>query len=479
MVGTDTHVANSPEQFAAITTDWKTRNNQEEGQYANLFSWLYSIINSTNTIIEYSKKEDIDWTGDGKNPTENKNRILAEARAIRAWAYRHLTYCWGDVPLNLNMALGSNIKTDWERSPVAEVRSQILSDFLFAEKYLSVNPSTPGKITKGAVQHYLAELYLTVGKPDSALFWADKVVSNPDYALITDRYGVKKDEPGVPFMDMFYEGNTNREEGNTEALWVFQYGYNISGGGTNNSRYWFLGRYWQMSWGGIAPLSITIERGGRGQGWVSLTKYAINNYEPWDDRYSDHAIKKYFILRDENANAPATADLLPVGYNYGDTLWIDMTGDVDTEDMRLNWPYSRKVEGVLPNDLTSGSTYHDWIYLRSAETYLLKAEAQLLNGSPADAANTINILRRRSNASDINASDVDIDFILDERARELLFEENRRYTLLRTNKWLERVKKYNKKGGDTASERDELFPIPISVINANLTSPMQQNPGYN
>ena len=110
---------------------------------------------------------------------------------------------------------------------------------------------------------------------------------------------------------------------------------------------------------------------------------------------------------------------------------------------------------------------------------MLKAEAQLKLNDPEGAAETINIIRRRSKASEISAGDVTIDFILDERSRELFNEEYRRYTLLRTGKWYERTKAHNTFGGEKISLRDTIFPIPQSVIDANLSSPMPQNPGYN
>ena len=87
-------------------------------------------------------------------------------------------------------------------------------------------------------------------------------------------------------------------------------------------------------------------------------------------------------------------------------------------------------------------------------------------------------MRRRSNASEINAEDVNLDFILDERSRELVTEEHRRHTLLRTGKWLERTRAHNRNGGQLIVERDTLFPIPQAVIDANLTQEMPQNPGY-
>ena len=463
--------------FNTIAFEWGDVNNPSQDFYSNVFEWLYSIVNASNTIIEFVEKnsDDIDW-----KDIDNKNRVLAEARAVRGWAYRHLSFGWGDVPLNLDPSIGSFIKTDWQRAPVSEVREQIISDLLFAEKIIPNEAFLPGRMTKGAVQHYLSEMYLTINKPDSGLYWANQVINNGAYRLITNRYGVKSNQPGVPFMDMFQDGNTNREEGNTEALWVFQFENNVIGGGTNGiMRRHHISRYVNINIGGVAPLQYTIERGGYGLGRMSLTKWAINNYEPQDDRGSHYAIRKFFILRDATDNAPSAADRLPPGWNYGDTLHLNWNVDISPQsNSRTNWPYSRKVEDVDPANISGSNGFKDAIYLRIAETYLLRAEAQYLLGNLDNAAESINILRRRANASEISASDVTIDFILDERSRELVLEEHRRYTLLRTGKWLERTRKYNFYGGERISEKDILFPIPQIVIDANLTEVMPQNPGY-
>ena len=131
-----------------------------------------------------------------------------------------------------------------------------------------------------------------------------------------------------------------------------------------------------------------------------------------------------------------------------------------------------------PVDVGGSPSFKDYLYLRLGETYLLRAEAQLLLGQLNEAAESINVLRRRANANEITAGDVNIDFILDERSRELVTEEHRRYTLLRTGKWLERTRLYNARGGELVTERDRLFPIPQVVIDANLTQDMPNNPGY-
>jgi len=482
MNGTDNMVTNhSVSGFSSIAGTWGSNNNPSVAHYAGIFDWLYKIVNAANTIINAAEgNDDIDWTGGSAGAQENKSRVIGEAKAVRAWAYRHLTYCWGDVPLNLNTALGSTIRTDWERAPLEQVRRQIVADLRYANQYVPLEASLPGRITRGAVQHYLSEIYLTLNQPDSALYWANQVINTPNYKLITSRYGVRSNQPGVAFMDMFYDGNSNREEGNTEALWVFQFDFQVNGGGEGNMRRHHISRYSTFRVGTVTPLQLTVERGGAGYGRMSLTKWAIDSYEPQDDRGSNYAVRKFFILKDAAANAPFEADRLPAGYAYGDTIWLDWRTDITTAaNGKTNWPFSRKTDWANPSNVGGNPSYNDQIYLRLADTYLLKAEAQMRLNDLNGAAETINVIRRRANASLVSASDVTVDFLLDERSRELVLEEHRRYTLLRHGKWLERTRLYNKRGGEQISERDVLFPIPQSVIDANLTRSMPQNPGYN
>lgn len=472
--------------FVVCAQLWGDLNSPENTNLSSCFTWLYRIINAANTIINNAQtKTDINWLSGATPADVNRDRVIGEARAIRAWAYRHLTYMWGDVPLNLQESLGSTIKTDWERTPVNEVRKQIISDLLFAESHIPVEPSVSGKITRGAVQHYLAEMYLVNNKPDSALYWADRAINTPQYRLVTARYGVERSLPGTPFSDMFREGNANRNQGNTEALWVWQWGYGTTGGegdapgGNNIMRRWHASEWYEYSIGGVRPLIVTVDRGGRAQAKISFTKFAMDLYEPKDDRGSYHIIRKFFTLRNASQNAPMAADRLPAGYAYGDTIWMRWNQDITYTRVPVrNWPYSRKYDSADPLNPTGPTSNKDQPYLRLAETYLLKAEAQLRLKQKDEAAATINILRQRANASPVTAANITLDFILDERSRELIFEEHRRYTLLRTHKWIERTRLYNKNGGQNIAARDSLFPIPQSVIDANLTSPMPQNPGW-
>jgi len=296
------------------------------------------------------------------------------------------------------------------------------------------------------------------------------------------------DPSGSPFGDMFKHtpegfGNQNREDGNTEALWVFQFKlYDLDGQGHEMNRA-VTGEYNLIRQDGLS-LQHTYARGGRGKSYFTPTRYWINSYEPQDDRAQNYIMRKFFILKNEADNDPGNgADLLPDStWAFGDTIWLDWSEENQPTAAHKkvpNWPFSRKGEGTDPNDVTGADFGHsDQIYLRLADTYLLKAEAQFKLGQSDAAATTINIIRERSNATPITGADVTIDFILDERSRELIIEEERRYTLLRTHKWLERTAKYNAYGGELIAPRDTIFPIPQTVIDANLTGPFPQNPGW-
>lgn len=447
-----------------LYNDWGVANNPTVGGFNLEWAWLYETINAANTIIGRAEKPDVVWTAAEKNST------LAEARAMRAWCYRHLTYLWGAVPLTLTEASGSNIKTDWERNSVAEVRAAMEADWLFAEQYLPETSVNQGKLLKGAVQHYLAELYLAEGKNDKARDYALKVTTNPNYKLVTARYGVNAAKPGTPFSDIFLDGNSNRSQGNTEALWVMQAEINVIGGEPNNimRRYW-VNRYYSIIVGGKSPFLVTADNGGRGIGRFAPTKWALNIYPAGDDRGSDFAWRFSYVI-----NNPAG---VPAGYTLGATFNLDRTSNEKLNNP--NWPSTRKWDYTSPVNPNEDRAYNDQVYIRSAETYLILAEAYLKLGSLGDAATAINALRTRAHAPLVSASDITLDFILDERSRELFSEEERRYTLVRTGKLLERVRLYNVIAKNKIADRDVLLPIPQSVINANLSKPMAQNPGYN
>jgi hypothetical protein len=377
--------------------------------------------------------------------------------------------------LNLEESKGSTIRTDWDRNSRAEVRKAMEADLLFAEANMADPAINAARFPKAVATHYLAELYLTVGDNAKAKAKALSLTTSPLYKIVTARYGVRRTLPGTAFTDMFLDGNSNRSEGNTEALWVMQNEYLSAGAENNIMRRWWVNRYERITVGGKTPITFSIDNGGRGIGRVGVTKYALSIYDPKDDRGSYHAWRLFYQMNN--------AASLPTGAKLGDTVKLTPLAAAEPVTNASNaqsWPSTRKWDWApsIAADLQQSSNYNDMIYLRLAETYLILAEAQFKLGETADAATTINVLRSRANAPLATAAQINLNLILDERSRELVTEEHRRYTLLRTNTWFDRTKLYNKNVSTLITPRDTVLPIPQSVIDANLTKPMPQNPGY-
>jgi hypothetical protein len=484
MIGVDNAYSLFPAGGAAesVFNDFGVRMTATDGYITNLFSYLYKTINAANTIIDRSENPDIVWTA-----TE-KNTIVAEARLIRAWAYRHLTYLWGAVPLNLHESKGNTIRTDWERTPVETVRAQMEQDWLFAEANLPDVPVKDGRASKVVAQHYLAELYLAMGLNQKAKDKALLVTQNANYKILTARYGVNAAKPGNAFTDMFIDKNSNRSEGNLEALWVLPNEYLSVGGDVNIMRRWWVNRYNTIKVNNKTPITYSKDNGGRGLGRFAATKYAFSVYGANDDRGGAYAWRLYFIMN-LASSLPAGSQPLATcaspgwtGPNLGDTVKLSTNCNepAPSATTAQNWPNTRKWDWAPddPADVQQTSNYNDQIYLRLAETYLILAEAQMKLNDAAGAAITINVLRNRAHATPITAADINLAFILDERSRELFSEEQRRYTLTRTGTWFSRTQLYNKYTGPRITLRDTILPIPQSVIDANLTRTMPQNPGY-
>ena len=161
----------------------------------------------------------------------------------------------------------------------------------------------------------------------------------------------------------------------------------------------------------------------------------------------------------------------------------------------------------------------DWYLIRIAETYLLRAEARLAQGNKGGAANDLTTVRNRAGASNVSAGQVDIDYILDERIRELFGEEQRWITLSRlsnnkkadtyisdcypvnngttSNVLYKRTRDHgygyeaNERGRETYVDAmgktrhipnikpyNYLLPIPTQIIQSNKDVEIPQNPGY-
>ena len=484
----------------------------------------YKLIAQANTVISRLPNS-------SKLTDDEKKVYEAKARFFRALAYRTLVLLYGDVPLQLEEV--SSPKTDYVRESKDKVKAQVVEDLEFAAANLpEINTVKDGEISKPAANMLLAEMYLATGDNDKAINAASAVINNPNLALMKNRFGSQANEDGDVFYDLFRPNNQNRASGNTEGIWVIQFETNIEGGGNNTSHhFWDPGSFWGERFFApqvdkfqlIKPDGTKLQlfnwpigdmTGGRGIGTHYATNHLYN--EIWADDFDDMRNSEYnwprrFKIHRTNVldDNPELKAAMPDGYfDLENTVlpdgWSMETGFAGGVAATTQLPnrfmcgYSTKMttpfhhpDAQYENKETyklagtGGKTFTDQYFFRLAEAYLLRAEAYVNKGDKNKAADDINELHKRANAKLCTADQMNLDYILDERLRELTCEEKRRLTLSRVGKLAERIKKYNPyfSAAYSADNKDydahfDLLPIPLSAIQANKDAKLEQNPGY-
>lgn len=420
------------------------------------WNWAYGLIASSNEILEYSEKN-VNW-----DSTSDKPYYQAVARFFRAYAYRYLVYLYGDVPYVDKIE--KDFRIDFTRTPKAEVLGKMIEDLTFAIEYLPADPDKVqvGQLTKWAAWHLLSEVYLMDGQSQKAETAALNVINCGYFKLMTERFGVAKDKVGDPFSDMFVEYNQNRTSGNMESIWVMQLEYNTTGGGGGNEDW--TRRAWAPKYYNEDGFVLADTLGGRGlaqivpfQWWIESDHFFADS----DIRNSESNIKRNWWYND------------PKSGKFGQKAEL-------TDETRAKctlFPAVTKFFYGRAEDLSYGGSNKDRMKFRLAETYLLLAEAYLNQGNAQAAADAINVVRKRAGAPLITANETTIDLLLDERIRELVGEELRRFTLVRTGKLVERTRKYNPYS-NKIEDYHCLWPIPQTIIDSNTGAEFPQNPGY-
>ncbi len=391
---------------------------------ANTPRWIwnvnYKMIANCNTIL--GRLVDAELTD------VEKWQFEAEAKFFRAMGYRTLTYLFGGIPLVLEEV--TEAKTDFTRETKEACFSQIISDLEFAATNLpAITEVADGKVSNAAANHILAEIHLATGQNDKAINAASTVINDPNFGLMTERFGSRKGEPGDLYWDLFRRGNQNRSAGNTESIFVIQFELDVIGGAlqsTTNS-----GSY--MAERNFAPLTRDIKRlddktakanflwpvsdqtGGRGVGYFVNTYYFTNtiwedaegNIDLTDIRNSQFNLTRYYEYNNPNGDYPlGTKFYCETNPEQANSLATNGTWT------RSMYPYQTKIttpgnhpEGIIQNPELKilygggGATYTDWYDLRLAETYLLRAEAYLAKGDMSNSAKDINKIRSRSGAT--------------------------------------------------------------------------------
>ena len=468
-VGTD--VANATAQQQGIEVPFYNYPTLTADNEAAKFTWqkYYAIINNANIIIDATEST-------AKIGAVGKAQFSAEAKFFRAYAYHNLVTLFGGVPL-ITHAL-TTPKLDFVRASVDDVNAQIVSDLTYASANLydvgsvgaklNVQLKQAGRANKYMAMQLLSEVYLRMGKNDLAEAQAQAVINSGKFSLIKSRFGVRAGGAGDYYSDMFVYGNERRSQGNTESIWVLEQENPalVVGGSIDAPQ---QRRVWTAAYYAIPGMLPADSLGGRGIARLRLSNWVIYGLYPAGDiRNSQYSIKRRYYYNDPDPKYAAIYGK-PIPYTGADTLF------------RI-CPSITKWGAFDPNDTFGFAMIKDFMMMRLGETYLLLAEAQVKQGKTGPAAITINALRTRANAPQVTAAQMTLDFILDERVRELIGEENRRMTLMRTGTLVDRATRLNPNDAVHPTvgltSKNLLLPIPLSEIQLNKDAVLTQNPGY-
>ncbi|WP_026934058.1 RagB/SusD family nutrient uptake outer membrane protein [Christiangramia echinicola] len=387
---------------------------------------------------------------------------IAEARFLRAFAYYNLIDIYGNVPL----------VTQVSTVPPEQASRKEIFDFVEAE-LLDIQAN----LKESGANEY--------GRVDKVASWAllSKLYLNADSWVSEDRYS-----DAVEFSKMAinstYSINTTDANGNGSAYDELFLADNNSNGA--QSEFIFTANFdgnESKTFGGTTFLvhasiggSMEASEFGVNGGWEGLraTKALVNQF--------DYAVTQ----TDDDGNPVEWEDSRAMFYTDGQSLEINTIANTFTDGYAVTKFKNIDSEGNQGSDGGGDFVDTDLPLIRLAEMYLNYAEAVVRGGAGGDLATAtgyINELRERAfgdNSGNINSSDLTLNFILDERARELYWEGQRRTDLIRYNLFTTGSYLWPFKGGTRSGTAVEdfrtLFPLPGNLIsvNPNLT----QNTGY-
>ena len=451
-----------------------------------LYTSCYQLIQSVNKTVYYSTLTE---------QNANVPVLLGEAKYLRANAYFLLVQTYGGVPIVTENFTAPVLQFD--RNTAEEVYNLIIADLEASLASVgSTAYSSTGKVNKRAVNDLLAKVYLTrgyetFGKPtdfSTAATYADAAIAGQSLT--------------IPYDQLFTPAN----DLNAETIFSVQYdakSTSTSPTTLGNKQFYFFSSYLGGSeTGGSAPLrsynllptnyalSLFTQNDSR---WSATFMNVV--YEKYYDFYrvpDKNSLKikhfyspKWFTPADKTAWLATNAAKLATGFVYHDWGTYDAAYTLIKNIDYQTIPVKKFDDPALTTPSSTGPvSTRDIITARLGETYLVAAEAYLMAGNPATGLQRLNAVRTRAGVPAATAGEFNIDYILDERGREMLGEYTRWFDLKRTGKLVERTVKYNYKITSAAQfagnngQLKILRPIPQTVIDLNQNKNFPQNPAY-
>lgn len=483
-----------------------------------LWKGCYGLIARANNGIR-------EISGMSNLTEEARNNALGELRFLRAFGYFLLVRAYGDIPLQPEEETSAY---DQPRQPVAQVYDYIISNLEQAAALMYKNTDAAyqrGHVSAGSAAGLLAKVYATAaaaampagtevtvrtGAPYSGtddnrtyaplqtMTFSKQTVSGYE-AIDAKAYYAKAAEWARRVIDgeygsyelLSYDQLWKKESRHaSEFMFSLQ---TVSGDATYK-----VSVHQQYEGYMTEPGSDFIQEGG----WVGCTRHWYDLFDHDDLRITKGVKHRWRAKTQRESNSgfyyPQTNEycIMATGYDLngqrvGDGeptgIYADGVSYYYAQDAQC-LAFTTKYMDVTNNAISNADA--NWPFLRYADVLLIYAEAQNELGNAADAITYLNMVRRRSNATEARTTgDGALDTttklrsaIIEERAKELACEGDRRWDLIRWGIYLDAM---NAIGGSddagvlkTRQQRNLLFPIPVAEINTN-SAINQNNPGWN
>lgn len=490
-----------------------------------VWTTLYKAINQCNAGI--GRINSAGFT----NPVE-KNIRLAELKFLRGFYYWWVVEQFGNVILDTVET--TTVVLTAQRSSVTDFYNLITSDLQFAVDNLPAVAGTNtniaggiyefGRATKPAAMAILARAYLSRAyyNTGDAASWFQK--AHDMAAQVINNAAQYNISLYANYADMWNPNNrvaNSSARNNKEAIFSATYSTNtaidINGNG-NRTNLWFLTNYSGYTGTTIPGLQLSIQYGNDQKNRRFMpTRSLLNFYnDTIDSRYAgsfqeiwlcnkaytwtasdvktfgkDPSLVGHVMKTGDTAmwiskHAIANKSLRPYACFGVDTTY-NANGSISNTGGDRYVVLTKYLDPLTKTGTTTYPGYLDLPIIRLAEMYLIVAEADVQLNNTSEAATFVNVLRTRAAIKtpvdrtaqmQVNSGQMTLDFILDERARELCGEYTRWFDLKRTQKLQSRITQYNP---DITNFNPNYYlrPVPLSEMQAlTNAAAFGQNPGF-
>lgn len=419
-----------------------------------MYYHIYNIVALSNEFIRNASDEKISGFSDA-----DKKRIIGwrnEARCLRALAYYHALDLFPAVPfVDESDPVGSYIPETYTREQLFGFLESELSE-LSSEGVLPV--SAYGHVTSGTASAILAKMYLNAEVYVGNAYYNECIKACKD--VISKGYTLEH-----TYSNLFNADNHKRSNEIIFALAC----------NATNTVAWGAGTYM------VCATRFDFDAGMTEDFGVATYWNCLRARPQLVDKFADGDSRGHFGSRNRAAysDSPEEGWYKVEGdskYVYQDRPKEIISHDETTSGWLINKWSNLTDSGETASDTRVNGAETDFPIFRLADVYLMYAEAVLrggTEGSRSEALGYVNEIRERAYGNtDGNIADADLtlDFILDERARELYTEATRRTDLIRYNRYTSGYT-WNWKGGvkdgRDVDSKYALLPIPEAELSAN------------